>query len=222
MVKISEILKNYTDYQLVVKFDLPLAWLDFSESNTDLLNREFTNTALFNAYVFEEMLEKSTQIGIGGYLENRVIYRRSEHFKAEDEARSIHLGIDIWAAAGTEVFAPLAGKIHSFANNNYFGDYGPTVILEHEIQGQAFYTLYGHLSEESLVNLAVGQEINAGQQIATFGDFPINGDWPPHLHFQIIEDLQGKQGDYPGVCKPSEMGFYQQNCPDPNLILRVL
>ncbi|MEP6913389.1 MAG: response regulator, partial [bacterium] len=46
-----------------------------------------------------------------------------------------------------------------------------------------------------------------------------NGDWPPHLHFQIIEDMRVHEGDYPGVCSISERAKYLNNCPNPDLIL---
>ena len=49
----------------------------------------------------------------------------------------------------------------------------------------------------------------------------VNGDYPPHLHFQIINDLQGNFGDYLGVCSANELDFYKENCPDPNLILKL-
>ncbi len=210
-------------FKPVIHFDwLPNSykWLEFSATNLDLQTKDFTTTSRFNDYVFNEMLADA-QIGIGGYDENRIIYRRSEHFNNEVEARSIHLGIDIWAKAETKIFAPLAGRVHSFGFNDNFGDYGPTIILEHELNSHVFHTLYGHLSLDSIENLQVNQPILAGQEIARIGDFPTNGDWPPHLHFQIILDLQGNFGDYPGVCKPSEREFYLKNCPNPNLILGV-
>jgi len=48
-----------------------------------------------------------------------------------------------------------------------------------------------------------------------------NGNWPPHLHFQIIIDIGNWQGDYPGVCKFSERERWLQNCPDPDIILQL-
>jgi murein DD-endopeptidase MepM/ murein hydrolase activator NlpD len=85
----------------------------------------------------------------------------------------------------------------------------------------SFYTLYGHLSLNSLKNLNGGERIEKGDVFAEFGIPMENGHWPPHLHFQIIIDLQGYEGDYPGVCKYSERKKYLANCPDPDLILRL-
>lgn len=198
-----------------------LLHLDLTEANTDLHTIDLTNTQVFSDYVFQKINEAGAVCAVGGYLENRFIYRRSQHFQQSFEPRSIHLGVDIWAKAGTPVFAPLAGNVHSFANNDTFGDYGPTIIVAHRLQDCTFYTLYGHLSLESLEGLEEGQAIEQGQQIATFGDFPINGNWPPHLHFQVITDMQGRKGDYAGVCEPSQQDIYAKLCINANIVLGI-
>ncbi|MCU0440560.1 MAG: peptidoglycan DD-metalloendopeptidase family protein [Raineya sp.] len=194
--------------------------LDLSASNTELSDAFNWDTATFDKWLKNTLVSHQKKAAIGGYLEKRGIYRRSEHFGSEVEARNIHLGIDIWAEAGTPIFAPYHGKIHSFQNNNNFGDYGPTIILEHTIEELTFYTLYGHLSLESLDGKTEGQTIEQGEQFADFGDFPINGDWSPHLHFQVILDLQGKKGDFFGVCEESQIEFYQKICPNSNFIIQ--
>jgi len=107
----------------------------------------------------------------------------------------------------------------SFAFNNNDSDYGATIILTHNLEGLSFYTLYGHLSLNSLKNLEEGKRIARGEVFTEFGMRFENGNWPPHLHFQIILDMQGWLGDYPGVCKFSEKDFWLSNCPDPDLIL---
>ena len=113
------------------------------------------------------------------------------------------------------------GKIHSFQNNDSLGDYGPTIILEHNIDGYCFHTLYGHLSLNSLKNKSVGDKIEKGTQIGTLGLPPINGDYAPHLHFQIIINMEGEKGDYPGVSSKNNLPFYLENCPNPELLLKI-
>ncbi len=195
--------------------------LDLTARNTDLETVDLKNTDAFNSYVFGLMNNVDAVAAVGGYNEPRVVYRRSEAFNdGNTPSRSVHLGVDIWAEAGTAVMAPLEGTVHSFANNARFGDYGPTIILQHQLEDITFYTLYGHLGEESLTGLKNGMPVQKGQTIATIGPYPVNGDWPPHLHFQVILDLQGFTGDYPGVCSPADREAYLANCPDPNLILR--
>jgi 4-aminobutyrate aminotransferase-like enzyme len=84
-----------------------------------------------------------------------------------------------------------------------------------------FYTLYGHLAADSVKDLEIGQRFEAGQQVARIGDRPVNGDWPPHLHFQIITDMLGFRGDFPGVASPTERELWLSLCPDPNLLLGI-
>ena len=85
-----------------------------------------------------------------------------------------------------------------------------------------FYTLYGHLSLKSISHLKVGMAFKQGELLGDLGGANINGDYPPHLHFQIIKDLQNFNGDYPGVCNKNDLGFYLRNCPDPNLLLKLV
>lgn len=195
--------------------------LDFTANNPDLARLDLTDTSAFSAYVFGKLNAAGTLVGVGGYNEHRDIYRRSAHFQKTEEPRCIHLGIDLWAEAGTPVYAPQDGVVHSFQDNNNFGDYGPTIILEHRINSKPIYSLYGHLSRPSLNGLYVGKSIAAGEKLAEIGPYPENGDWPPHLHFQLMTDMLGLQGDFPGVCSLSERERFLTICPDPNQWLRI-
>ena len=193
---------------------------NFTASNTTLSAETVANTADFSAYITTALQQNNSRYGVGGYFEHRTLYARSELFNTANEPRCLHLGIDIWAEAGTPVYAPFTGKIHSYADNNHFGDYGPTIILEHQFYGLTFFALYGHLNRESLKGLYPGKPVQKNEEIAQFGTAAENGNWPPHLHYQIMLDMEGKAGDYPGVAKLSEKEKYSQNIPDPNLILR--
>ena len=198
--------------------------MDFTSANPDLSGDTVEDTALFSQYINRVLQQNDAVYGIGGYDENRTIYTRSDVFNAirnNEEPRRLHLGVDIWGKAGTTVFAPLGGVIHSFANNNLFGDYGATIVLSHQLNGLFFYTLYGHLSIRNLVNLEAGKFVSHGEAIGNFGEPFENGNWPPHLHFQIIKDMHGKWGDYPGVCAYSRKEKYLLNCPDPELMLQM-
>lgn len=185
--------------------------LDLSATNTELHSSIYGNTSAFCDYIATKLDGK---IGYGGYLEHRVIYESHENFAtASADFRNIHLGMDFWAAEGTPIFAPIAGIIHSFQVNPGSGNYGPTIILYHPTEN--IYSLYGHLASSDLAKLEVGAQITAGQELCHLGKPDENGGWPPHLHFQLIRDMQGHQGDYPGVCSLRDVDFYAQNCPDP-------
>ena len=167
----------------------------------------------------EKLRTNNAKYGIGGYNEHRTIYSRSAHFDSSEEPRRLHLGTDIWGTAETPIYNFYNATVHSYKFNDNFGDYGATIILQYQLKDLTLFALYGHLSLASLNGLAVGQVIPAGEQFATFGIPKENGHWPPHLHFQLMFDLEGKNGDYPGVCQFSKSAIYLNNCPDPSLIL---
>lgn len=208
----------------VVDFDAgtdKLFPLDLTAANTELDPDMVADTEAFSRYIDKKLLESKARYAIGGYMEHRTIYARSAHFDTADEPRRLHLGVDIWGDAGTPIYSPLAGIIHSFQNNDNFGDYGPTIILQHNLDGFNLYSLYGHLSRTSLAGLAVGRHIDTNQHIATLGDATENGHWPPHLHFQLMLDIGDAKGDYPGVGKYSEKELLLQNIPNPAIILKA-
>ena len=192
---------------------------DFSSSNQELNLQIFADTSLFSTWISQQLKENTCRYGIGGYDEHRTLYARSELFDNAEEPRRLHLGIDIWADAGTPVYAPLSGQIHSFRFNDNFGDYGATLILKHDLGGLIIHSLYGHLSLSSIQGLQKGAAVRQGEKIGQFGIFSENGNWPPHLHFQLIFDMQGYDGDYPGVCQFSERVNFLGNCPDPAILL---
>ena len=180
------------------------------------------DTAAFSAFITGEMRRCGARCAVGGYGEHRTLYAMSSVFgSGEAEPRTLHLGIDLWLEAGTAIHAVLPGVIHSVQDNPAFGDYGPTVIVQHDIEGERLHTLYGHLARRTLAHLRPGLCIEAGQVIGWLGEPHENVGWPPHLHLQLIRDLGGRSGDYPGVCRQSESAAWLANCPDPNLLLRL-
>lgn len=169
--------------------------------------------------------EHNAVVGVGQYDEPRLIYSAPFFAAGPDplgERRAIHLGLDLFAPPGTPVFAPLAGVVHAFADNAQAQDYGPVIVLRHHPEpALTFYTLYGHLSRESLVGLQVGQTVARGQQLGTLGEAAVNGGWPPHLHLQVITDLLGLDTDFPGVGRASQREVWRALSPDPNLLVGV-
>lgn len=240
---------NQSKFTTVLAQDLqtaPVHVFDLSFGSpliADLADPE--DTTAFTARLFQEMKAAGVEVGVGRYNEARPIYTDPLFALTTDELperRTIHIAIDLFQPAGASIYAPLAGVVHSFANNAGHQDYGPTIILQHTVasgetgdrrhetgdrrhetrEGElTFYTLYGHLSAESLAGLYPGKVIQQGEQIATLGAAAVNGDWPPHLHFQLITDLLGNVGGFNGVAAPSERELWLSLCPDPNLILQI-
>jgi murein DD-endopeptidase MepM/ murein hydrolase activator NlpD len=165
-------------------------------------------------------VKRGEPLRAGGYGEDRGVYSQVLFAPEGVEPRTVHLGLDVFALAGADVFTPLSGRVHSSRINEAEGDYGPTIILEHApVAGLKFHTLYGHLSRDSLKGLKPGTAFMAGEKIAELGTRRENGGWTPHLHFQIILDIGEWKGDYPGVCRRSERDHWLSICPDPGPLL---
>ncbi|MEO6136251.1 MAG: peptidoglycan DD-metalloendopeptidase family protein [Ginsengibacter sp.] len=223
--------KHRKEIKRIIDFDSAsekIVAIDLSDNNPAVIDIDFENTEQLSLLMKQLRESAGAKYGIGGYDELRSVYSRSKLFNSNinstdgsQEPRRLHLGTDIWGEEGTTVYAPLDGIIHSFAFNDNFGDYGATLILEHVLYGIKFHTLYGHLSLKDITGLQKNKEIKAGELIAHFGSENENGNWPPHLHFQLIKDMDNFEGDYPGVCKLSEREKFLQNCPDPDCVLEL-
>jgi 4-aminobutyrate aminotransferase-like enzyme/Ser/Thr protein kinase RdoA (MazF antagonist) len=173
--------------------------------------------------LFAELRRRGKRVGVGRYGEARAFYA-SPAFGAhgDEEGRTVHLGIDLFVEPGTAVRAPLEGTVQLLADNAARLDYGPLVVLRHEPEdGVTFFTLYGHLSQDTLPALRVGQCVAAGQVFARVGAPPSNGDWAPHVHVQVILDLFTLGSAFPGVARASERELWTALCPDANLLLGI-
>jgi len=235
MNKLIETLKKHQqDFHTVIPFDPAtekITSLDLTKNNTELTEEIYSDPKKISDYITIKLKTSNAKFAIGGYNENRNLYKASKLFDIkstkvppregdlEGASRTLHLGIDIWGEEGTKIYAPFEGTVHSFAFNDNFGDYGSTIILSHQLEGVSFYTLYGHLSLKDIASIKEGYYIIRGQEFAHFGNENENGHWPPHLHFQIIKDIGVNKGDYPGVCNYTERKYYLKNSPDPDSIL---
>jgi 4-aminobutyrate aminotransferase-like enzyme/Ser/Thr protein kinase RdoA (MazF antagonist) len=201
-------------------FDEDVTVLDLSVG-TPLMATPFVadDVEKFTKLIFDEIESNNACIGIGQYDEIRLLNENKIFTEPNGNQRNLHLGIDLFMSAGNTIFAPLAGTVYSATDNGPNLDYGPTIILEHDANGETFYTLYGHLAD--LSGLKTGDKIKQGQAIAKVGIFPQNGNWSPHLHFQLITHILGESSTFPGVADNSQRDTWLSISPDPNLILNI-
>ncbi len=216
MSPLSEILSK-EDIGLILSLDyrtLSSFTFDFSKENKELANVNVSDPVDFSAYINSKLDENNAVIGIGKYNEEREIYLTQLFYRK----RTVHLGVDLWVPAGTSVLAPLDAEYFLVENRDSGkGDFGPRIILKHIVQGVTFYTMYAHLSLASLDGKKKGQVVRKGEQVGEVGNFPLNGNWPPHLHFQIVRDLSKMKG----VVTLEERDEFVTISPDPNMILRI-
>jgi len=159
----------------------------------------------------------------GGYLEPRNVYTSPAYDKPGNsgtESRTIHLGIDLWVPAGSPVHTLYDGEVVVAVNDAGDKEYGGLIILKHQADQFVFYTLHGHLSPESLTSISVGQTLKKGDCLGYVGNYPENGNWVPHLHFQIMLSTLRYEDDFPGVAYFREIEVMKSICPDPNLLFK--
>jgi len=161
-----------------------------------------------------EFIERKTW-GIGRYNEKREAMYLAPQYRGR---RNIHMGIDFWTPAGEPVYAFYDGEICYSADNDQEGNYGPTLVTRHDLDGVELYALFGHLSRDSLDKHEPGTKIEKGEKIATVGSRVVNGGWVPHLHFQLSYEDPGK-ADMPGVVAEEDRAEALRKFPDPRLIV---
>lgn len=194
--------------------------INLGKDNLDLNILDIHTMEGLKNYIDSTLQRSGKRFAYGGYGEYREFYKRSPIF-LQGEQRTVHLGIDFWLPSETTVYLPLEGSIHSFADNAGRGNYGPTIITKHHLNNQSFFLLFGHVKKSSLDHLKEGDPITQGSSIGQVGDYHENGNWPPHLHFQVIQDLRGNHGDYPGVASSTDSLNELKNCPDPSILLNL-
>lgn len=194
---------------------------DFSASSPDAALLDTLDGPGFDRFCEERMAAEGADFGIGTYGEDRTIYKGEAYeTTAAHVRRTVHVGIDIFAPPGEPVYAPLAGKVAFIHDDAVAYGFGPTVLLQHETDaGDVFWTLYGHLSRARVSRLRIGQHVSAGEAFSEFGPRPENGEWPPHLHFQVMTDHLGLEARMHGVGTLHDWQIWQQVAPDPSVLL---
>lgn len=199
--------------------------LDLSVSNKWIGHEQNFNDLDFFQFKIEQLQKKvPNKIIAGGYLEPRPLYTSTAYDKIGNngrESRSIHLGVDFWLPTQTPVHALFDSEVVMAVNDIGDKEYGGLIVLKHQVKGLKFYTLYGHLTVASALKNKVGDSIKKGNIIANIGSYPENGNWAPHLHFQVMLSLFDYNMDYPGVAYFNQIGVWKSICPNPNLLFNA-
>ena len=165
------------------------------------------------------------EFALGYYNEPRLIYTDKAFRRGawrNSNRRTVHLGVDVFAPAGTRVHAPIDGSVYAVENRTTHLDYGGMVVLMHETHdGDTFYSLYGHLDPAASKHLQPGTLLKAGDVFAELGDQTNNGGWAPHLHMQLAVTVDGLGNDWPGVADPDEIELWNAICPNPAALLNL-
>lgn len=185
---------------------------------------DFNNIDFFQFKLDQLQKEHPNKIISGGYLEPRPLYTSTTYDTIGNygrESRTIHLGIDFWLPKKTPVHALMDGEVMIAVDDVGDKEYGGLVILKHQIDALDFYSLYGHLHPKTIAHYKVGNRIGKGEKIGELGDRTVNGNWAPHLHFQLMLSLLDYANDFPGVAYPNQIDLWKGICPDPNVLFKI-
>ena len=131
------------------------------------------------------------------------------------------MGVDFWLPAGTPVHALFDGEVVLAINDVGDKEYGGLLILRHCTDSMEFYTLYGHNTPESVLKHQIGDSIKKGEKISELGNYLENGNWVPHLNFQVMLSLLDYKSNFPEVAYPNELNLWKGLCLDPNLLFKL-
>jgi len=185
--------------------------------------QDMNNLDFFQFKLDQLQKQHPDKVIAGGYLEARSLYTSNAYDKIGNygrESRTIHLGVDFWLASGTPVHAMLEGEVVVAVHEEGNKAYGGLIILKHKTPDFDFYTLYGHLSQKSIAEKQLGQNLKKGDCIGFLGSAHENGNWAPHLHFQIMLSLLDYKNDFPGVAYFNQIRVWKSICPDPNMFFK--
>jgi murein DD-endopeptidase MepM/ murein hydrolase activator NlpD len=113
-------------------------------------------------------------------LEGQIVFGHHEVYRIGNQLRA-HVGVDIEAAAGSEVRASWPGIVETVTRDNRLG-----WLLEIR-HGGGYLTQYANLLEEPYV--AVGDEIKAGDLVGKVGDSAtLDASSGTFLHFAVYKD----------------------------------
>lgn len=117
-----------------------------------------------------------------------------------------HQGIDRAGPVGTPIYAFTDGRVVAAGPAAGFGNW---IILDHQIDGKVYSTVYGHMFDDGVL-VKVGDQVSAGQEIGKIGN--AGESTGAHLHFEVwdggrLPDGAGTAVDpAPWVDKAAEPG----------------
>lgn len=107
-----------------------------------------------------------------------------------DPSRSGHNGTDFAKPDGDPIYALADGVVAEAGPASGFGQW---IVIDHNLDGQEFSTVYGHMWEDGVL-VSAGDEVTAGDQIGEVGS---NGQSTgAHLHFEVWEPSRLRGGNH--------------------------
>lgn len=192
------------DVDVVTGIDGPLQALDLGIGSDLFIDGNWDTEAAVQASLESELahLRAERLVGVGRWAEPRLIYAQ---WPAIEPPHTVHLGVDVFAAPGTEVRTPLAGTVQNAEDN--------VVVLAHDTPAGVLYTRWSGLRQA----LTPGDTIGAGQRLGDVVDVDDEVALPAHLHVQA--GLLLLHNDLPALARSDEQDLWLALCPNPATLL---
>lgn len=138
-------------------------------------------------------------VAVGRWGEERLPHAGRASRRPPD---TLHLGADVFVAAGTPVRAPLPGHVAVA--------YEGTIVLACPLDGQDVYVRLAGVS----ASVAAGSTVGLGERVGEVA--PDSGPLPAHVHIQLCS-----RPDAPGLGRARERAAWLALCPDPSALVGV-
>lgn len=171
--------------------------------------------SFMQAWNNQALAESGKKWWIAWYLEDRSHRLRWTHLI--DEWRVYHLGIDIIAPAGTNIYSPLDGTVVESTIEPGKASYGWYVLIEYIVNWSSFFLLFGHLDPETLHPIG---SIRSWESIGNIWSGEVNGGWTSHLHIQAFTWKDFDIWKMKWYCTLEDIPKMWWICPDPSFLIR--
>lgn len=165
----------------------------------------------------EMAAREGVELGIGPWGEDRPVYTADAFASTlvTGQRRSLHLGLDLFLDAGSNVRTPIPGRVIEIYMSDLPLDYGHAILLEHRpTPDLTFYSLWGHLSAGTAKARRLGEELKAGDIVGQLGGNKENGGWQPHVHLQLLTYRPAGAADVIGAGEPDYRAVWAELFPD--------
>lgn len=159
----------------------------------------------------------------GGWMEDRSIVWSDTYLR--ETGNFLHLADDFNVPAGTMVFCVADGPIvHMGTDSPLKGGWGGHIVQKIQFHGKPHALIYCHLGFMQPRDTPC--DISKGDFIGLVGNKSENGGWGPHLHLQLVADIDDvtdwahfMDKEIDGYGKVSDIEYWAKRCPDPTPLI---
>ena len=186
-----------------------------------LKESEIKNQKSFQRKIEEIMKKEEVDLIFSWYLENRKYMFNTLWFQQMIlEWRFFHIWLDLSVKYNTSIYSPLDAIVYKTSYEKWIWNYGWYIILEHKIEWNKFYSMYGHLNPNNFW-VEIWDFIKKWTKIWTIWDISENGWYFFHTHLQVITKLWKKEWFFnKWYCSENQLKDIFKYVPNPSFLFR--